>query len=408
MRILILLLVAGLGFLAWQQGWLPYASAREGVMAGGTEGLEAKIANRIEIERFRLTVSTLARDAEIQKWLVEKITQGAKDPEALSVEARHKFPQYQDVRVMQTSTLFVDGILDRIATWSEVGGKELTHFALAIQRGKYSMGWEATVLVGLKFPVLTLEALQDGKQSQFYSTCTLCQQSQPCSVPRSSQVFKLRCQHCQQVYAMVAADTKGHFRNANEFLTGFAPTMEYPAGQSKYAEIMQIWREHTSRFKYLTDGAADNSDAWQTGEETRSAGQGDCEDSAILLTDWLLARGFQARVAIGLLEKQQQAHAWVALRLDGNDYVMESTQFPFGQARPMLVAEALELFGDVYIPELQFDRESIYVPKKPTEALKLDYWSDESWLRVPIEKAPITKTAAQAKERAKQAAVASE
>src|SRR5205823_5794993 len=157
----------------------------------------------------------------------------------------------------------------------------MTHLAATAERPAVGLGWSATVLVGQRLPMFTPEALNSSKKDKFYSICALCKRGHACEIPHESRSISLECPHCHRVYAMLAADTQGQFHYANEYLTGYAPPAHYPAGQSKLAELMAIWRAVAAGCRYVPDAGDDDNDAWQTAKETQALGQGDCEDSAI-------------------------------------------------------------------------------------------------------------------------------
>jgi predicted transglutaminase-like cysteine proteinase len=245
------------------------------------------------------------------------------------------------------------------------------------QQGAFGLGWSITVLVGQRLPLFTPEALGDPKQEKFYSICGLCGKGQACQIPRHLRSLSLECPQCQRIYAMVAADTHGQFRYVNEYLTGYAPPAHYPRGQSKLAELMAIWRAVTSECRYTPDAGDDDNDAWQTAQETQALGTGDCEDSSILLADWLLSRGFRARVALGRYA-ERGGHAWVVVRLDDQDYLLESTEGTSRAQRPPLLSEV----GSRYVPELLFDRLALFIRTQPNEPWNGDFWSEATWQRV--------------------------
>jgi hypothetical protein len=233
------------------------------------------------------------------------------------------------------------------------------------------------VVLGERLPLFAPEALADQKQEKFYSVCTLCKQGQACQIPRHSRSLSLECPHCHRVYAMVAADSHGRFRYVNEYLTGYEPPAHYPAGQTKLAELMSIWRAVASGCRYTPDAGDDDNDAWQTARETQALGTGDCEDSSILLADWLLARDFQARVALGRYA-ERGGHAWVVVRLDHEDYLLESTEGASNAQRPPLLSEV----GSRYVPELLFDHLAFFIRTQPADLWNGDFWSEDTWQRV--------------------------
>ena len=118
------------------------------------------------------------------------------------------------------------------------------------------------------------------------------------------------------------------------------------------------------------------TDRWQLAVETQNLGTGDCEDSAILLTDWLLARGIEAKVALGKYG-DIGGHAWCVARVDDREYLLESTMEGNPDIdRPPLVSRV----GSRYVPEVMFDRWHIYVRAFPQKPWDGDYWSEKNWI----------------------------
>jgi hypothetical protein len=64
-------------------------------------------------------------------------------------------------------------------------------------------------------------------------------------------------------------------------------------------------------------------DVWQTSKQAYYWLRGDCEDHAILLADWLIEMGYNARVVLGKYKKN--GHAWVVLFYDQKTYIIEAT-----------------------------------------------------------------------------------
>lgn len=380
MRIFAAIMLACSSYLFWISGAIEWTASLWRDATAPLEhvpALEERVAASVQTQRLASESPPLQSDVALQKWLLEYFKSGATDPDLIAQNVRRAWPQYQDVTVMQSYSLFDDGVLDRIDQWSEARTENLTHLSVVVRPGLFGVGSRVTVVAGQRLPDLTPAALADGKQSLFYSVCSLCGEGQPCRIPRPSHVFKLRCQHCHELYSMLAADSAGRFHFVNEFLDQSAPPVELPPGKSKLADLMHIWRAQMSRCRYVSDRGEDN-DVWQTAEETHALRQGDCEDGAILLADWLLSCGFQARIAIGAYDRQEGAHAWVVVRLGRTDYLVEPTEYPFNLSRPPLLSEV----GALYLPELLFDRDAIFTPRKSGAQLRQDYWSEDAWKRV--------------------------
>ena len=62
---------------------------------------------------------------------------------------------------------------------------------------------------------------------------------------------------------------------------------------------------------------------WQNSRQAYLHTRGDCEDHAIILADWLIALGHDARVVLG--NHRGGGHAWVVLFQDGREMILEAT-----------------------------------------------------------------------------------
>ena len=132
--------------------------------------------------------------------------------------------------------------------------------------------------------------------------------------------------------AAMASDNKRYI--ANQFLQGYSPY--------KVTNVWQIM-DRMRDFEFLADGATvkKNRDVWLTGKEFFTHRIGDCEDYAILLADWMIKNNWDARIILGTLNNI--GHAWVLLRVNEKDYILDSTEkslfsqyrhFPMAKHKP--------------------------------------------------------------------------
>jgi predicted transglutaminase-like cysteine proteinase len=205
----------------------------------------------------------------------------------------------------------------------------------------------------------------------------VCGHKHICKVSNKQRSMTLECPSCKKNYAVIAADSLGRFRYVNEFLTGYYPPARFPKELSRLQVLFTIWGAVHDNCLYTQDPGSKQkqTDAWQTAVETQNMQKGDCEDSAIFLADWLLARGFQARVALGRYG-DMGGHAWCVVRLEEKDYLLESTESQPDPENPPLAA----LIGSRYVPEVLFDRHCIYV--RNLRSFDGNYWSEKTWTRL--------------------------
>ncbi|MEO0974492.1 MAG: hypothetical protein AAFX85_15490, partial [Pseudomonadota bacterium] len=140
-----------------------------------------------------------------------------------------------------------------------------------------------------------------------------------------------------------------------------------------------------SRKSYLYDHqqyrGAINADLWQTSRQAFLEPQGDCEDHAILLADWLIGSGERARVVVGKM--RGEGHAWVVLFRDGSEFLLESTR-KYGLTG--LKRYPLAAMHPEYRPEYQFDRTHfwVYTGAMPTVRYSGEHWQRKNrFLRTP-------------------------
>lgn len=123
----------------------------------------------------------------------------------------------------------------------------------------------------------------------------------------------------------------------------------------------QIWMPLyaiSERLRYQLDRHQfqGREEVWLTTLQAWSRAKGDCEDHAILLADWLIEMGLDARVVLG--KHRREGHAWVVVFKDGQEYLLEATLkrkirrwsvYPLAKSMPE------------YYPEIMFNRQTLWV-----------------------------------------------
>ena len=192
---------------------------------------------------------------------------------------------------------------------------------------------------------------------------------------------------CGRGTRLLGRDTKGRYHDAPAFLIP-SPSPSPPPGSHPLDAMISIWQDAVRRCRYVEDGeeGGEAADFWQTPRQTLQKGTGDCEDSALLLTDWMLANNIPARMAMGTLG--DGGHAWCIVRVEAIDYLLESTN-----RNPDLDNLPAVNPRDGYVPTALVDRDALYVRAHPAKPFDGDYWSPEKWIRLPRAKASPAKTA---------------
>ena len=174
------------------------------------------------------------------------------------------------------------------------------------------------------------------------------------------------------IYAISAQAIDRRQHLANTFLEGYEPFKVDNPALPLYV-IARRKRYEFDRIQY-----SGREDVWQSSRQAFFYPRGDCEDHAILLADWLISMGEDARVVLG--EMQGEGHAWVVLFKDGKEYLLEATQKRgLSRNKPYPLAQ---LFTD-YRPKYMFNREDFW--EKTATKVSTSYagksWKKKSRLR---------------------------
>jgi predicted transglutaminase-like cysteine proteinase len=395
MRLIILALAVALLAFCWRTNMIGSAETWLRLQGGGaqaTSDLEKSLSRRLVTVQQMKRVGELQVDGELQEWVGKHIDVEVPDMDRLLQSAQQAFPGYQQMTAMHKWAATEDELFRSLEGWSEIGGKDYTHLAVTVRPSQGNWGLHGCVVLGQRLPTFTPEALNADPGVLYSSHCALCGKLQACQLAKQGYILGLQCTRCWRIYAMVAPGMDGRYRFVNEFLEGYKPPVKHLIDQSRRAELMTIWQTVTAGCRYTTDigsiqgsnAAAPAREIWQTARETERLGRGDCEDSAILLTEWLLARGFEARVAAGFVTGPGGGgHAWVVVRLDGTEYLLEPTEGANGAQRLLTISEA----GPRYAPLVLFDRHFFYIRPQPTR-WDGSYWSESTWKRMDLRADP--------------------
>ncbi|MFA0809799.1 transglutaminase domain-containing protein [Microbulbifer epialgicus] len=162
-------------------------------------------------------------------------------------------------------------------------------------------------------------------------------------------------------------DQEHHF--ANSYLVGFKPFKTKQLWVPLYTLAMN------KEYQYDHLQYAGLSDIWQTSRQAYYQKRGDCEDHAILLADWLIELGVDARVALGT--HNGQGHAWVVAIVENQEYLLEATS---KRRQTSWQAMPLAALAEGYEVEFQFNRHFFWAKKSsaPTRKYRGNHWIKKS------------------------------
>ena len=374
------------GLAMWQdgrlQGWTMWA---EELMAGTSKSytplqFRLDLMDRLNYPRMGAKQKSLSLDPLLGEWLEEqRETLSTANLNDVTRQVQDALPRYFRVAVSSAFGPSLRGLLQQFHEFTNTTQPEMTHMACLVREGTGGIGYEVVIVLGQRLNDFTPEAVTDTDETAFYSVCGHCQHPHILRVTKEKRSMGLECPDCRRTYAVVATGTDGKFHYVNEFLTGYAPPAVFSRNHTRIHEMFTIWTAVHAHCAYTKDPGERRAqtDRWQSAMETQRIQRGDCEDSSIFLADWLMARGFKARVALGRYG-DIGGHAWVVVRIGDKDFLLESTEGRPDPENPPFVS----VVGGRYLPEILFDRFAIYSPKNPTQKWSGDYWSSKVWAEV--------------------------
>ena len=138
-------------------------------------------------------------------------------------------------------------------------------------------------------------------------------------------------------------DTLNHF--LNHYLIGYAPFKTEHLWIPPYTISIRL------RYQLDVEQYWGLREVWQNSKEAFFNARGDCEDHALVLADWLIEMGLDARVVLGTYENK--GHAWVVLLKGSEVFLLEATS---KQKRKKWRHYPLAKFEHNYHPKCMFNR----------------------------------------------------
>jgi hypothetical protein len=146
----------------------------------------------------------------------------------------------------------------------------------------------------------------------------------------------------------LGSDDAHHFLHA--YLLGWVPFHTEHSWIPQYAIATRMRYQRDDR---LFSG---KRDVWQTSQGAFLRGKGDCEDHSVLLADWLIDMGLDARVVLG--DYRGRGHAWVVVLDEDKFYLLEPTSKH--KSRRWRHFPLARLIAD-YHPRIMFNRDTYWV-----------------------------------------------
>ncbi len=328
--------------------------------------------------RNQFVIEPLKADLEIEAFvdhLLESNT-SAENIELNSVfdSLQSQFPGAQYLAANLVSAISRADLLTQLKAWDELAHPEFQEMSTSVV--KQDKRLIALSVLSRRIPEFSVDAANQGG-GRFFNKCPHCNGVHALDLDRKNKTLILSCPDCERPYDVLAADSSGAMKRANEFLTGFnIPELSNLHGTTTKDKVMEIWKLLACRCSYEHDLSDFNeSEVWKTSDETWQQKMGDCEDTSILMVDALITAGIEARVAIGWNGNIGQ-HAWVVTKIDGEEFVIESTI----QDNPTLAdLVPVKDASPFYRPEQLFDRECLYFQNDSPDKVAAHYFSDTFW-----------------------------
>lgn len=346
-------------------------------------GFRSDVMANINEVRMPIGAEMVGGDDALQAYVNELVSQH-KDPENLSLEmvfnsVQERFPGAQYLAANLVTASVRENLVSRISGWTAIGNPDFNVVNTAVFKSKRGIG--ALSVLSRRIPAFSLIAAnQDG--GRFHNKCPHCDEVHALELDRESRTIILSCPYCDLPFDVLASDTADTIHRATDFFEGFDLERGNTALTSLSDEerILNIWKQVADQCEYQLDQElGDVSEVWKRPSETWTQQAGDCEDTAILLTDALITAGFEARVAIGWNGNIGQ-HAWVAVKTEKGEYILESTlqkELGMGDLVDVEIASAF------YQPEQLFDQEYLYYTTARPENFTKDYFSESLWKLIP-------------------------
>lgn len=348
---------------------------------------QALAVDKLNRARTALKLGEVVLDQQIQTWLDTRLSvllaeDDDINPTRLLEDLSDTINTLSSAAVRTITARTEDDLTDQIDFWNE--GLDANTSIVAMRLFKTDARRVGCVLIAAdRAPAFSLKLLNEGV-TEFFNVCRHCDEPHIGSLSKVDLVLVVSCPHCKGTYDLLAADMLGNYQRANAYLEGTrAPPGVGSDAEDRLAEITALWSEVVAHCRYAKDlsGLAGEKDSWQRPSETFSFRNGDCEDTSLLLADWLISRGFNTRVAIGEAVGMG-GHAWCVVELEGRQYILETTL----SETPATPPEA-QTVADRYRPSYLFDRQSIYFLDGDFDDVA-DYFAPDLWEALAYQPSP--------------------
>lgn len=384
-------LIAGAGHFAMEKGYV--VNPFEKIDLNRAEIVDEIVSetNRLRENSMR---TTLVADADLDTWLAEQAKNVT--PHESSVDVLLNRLETMEPSVSSASAQFISAnkaeeVTRTLQEWAEQLPDGTSDVAVHLFPKSPIQPFRAVAVAAERLPKFSPRLLgveNDGLHQRFYNICATCKKPHVSMVTRESLAVALECPTCEAPYDLYAMKLDGSYCRVTDLLTGYERSSGFPDDMSKYDQMLAIWRTVLKEFVYTTDlqGSNGPQDSWQTAAQTSKIGNGDCEDTSIFMTDWLISRGINARVAIGV-HSAGGGHAWCVAEVDGKEYLLETTGGnDTDTSKPPLVSRS----GNEYQPLAMFDNHAIYF--RENEDPIAQYFTSAGWNQIECERSEILPT----------------